>query len=51
MTITNLMKLRVLLEALRQEATMMGLPKARIADIEDLEKTIKLVEKKRGTSK
>ena len=44
----NLEELRETLEALKKEATKMGLPMARIRDIEDLEKTINLMEKNRA---
>lgn len=44
----DLENLRTLLSELKKEATKMGLPLARISDIDDLEKTIKLVEKNRG---
>jgi len=37
-----------MLTNLKKEATKMGLPLARIRDIEDLEKTLTLVEKKRA---
>ncbi len=45
---TDLLALKKLLADLRKEATHMGLPLARIRDIDDLQKTIELVEKKRG---
>lgn len=44
---TDLKELRKLLEQLEKEATTLGLPLARIRDIHDLEKTLKLVEGKR----
>jgi hypothetical protein len=45
---TDLTTLRKLLADLKKEATQMGLPMARIRDVDDLQKTIELVEKKRG---
>lgn len=45
---TDLESLRVLLKDLEKEATKMGLPLARIRDIQDVRKTIELVENKRG---
>jgi hypothetical protein len=45
---TDLATLRKLLADLKKEATQMGLPMARIRDVEDLQKTIELVEKNRG---
>jgi|Laugresu1bdmlbdd_1035124.scaffolds.fasta_scaffold10284_4 hypothetical protein len=45
---TDLATLKKLLADLKKEATHMGLPMARIRDVDDLQKTIELVEKKRG---
>lgn len=44
----NLEELRTILAQLKKEATKMGLPLARIRDIDDLEKTIQMMEKNRG---
>ena len=45
---TDLDALRKTLEQLHKEAKQLGLPLARISSITDLEKTIKLIEKKRA---
>ena len=45
---TDLVALKKLLTDLKKEATQMGLPMARIRDVDELQKTITLVEKKRG---
>lgn len=45
---TDLVALKKLLADLKKEATHMGLPLARIRDVDELQKTIQLVEKKRG---
>lgn len=45
---TDLVALKKLLADLKKEATQMGLPMARIRDVDELQKTITLVEKKRG---
>jgi hypothetical protein len=45
---TDLVALKKLLAELKKEATHMGLPMARIRDVDDLQKTIELVEKNRG---
>lgn len=45
---TDLKTLREMLVQLRKEAVHWGLPNARIADIDGLEKTIKQLEERRG---
>jgi hypothetical protein len=45
---TDLPALKQLLKELKKEAKRMGLPLARIRDIDDLNITLDLVEKKRG---
>lgn len=45
---TDLKELRKTLAQLRKEAVHWGLPHARIADIDDLEKTITQLEQKRN---
>lgn len=45
---TDLVALKKLLADLKKEATQMGLPMARIRDVDELQKTITLVEKNRG---
>jgi hypothetical protein len=44
---TDLVALRQMLEQLQTEAKQLGLPMSRIASVGDVEKTIKMVEKKR----
>lgn len=45
---TDLTELRKMLAQLRKEVVHWGLPHARLGDIDDMEKVIKLLEDKRG---
>ena len=47
-SLTDLTQLKKLLAQLEQEATKLGLPKARISDIQDMAKVITQVEKQRA---